>query len=98
MKRDLPRGVVRSKKSFRASLNISGKRVDLGCFSTPEAASEAYKKARAANVDQRYKYDIAHNPKGKVQTARVLTLSIFPKSDPHHPSLSALWNPLYDNT
>ena len=39
------RGVSRRGNRFRARIRISGKRIDLGYFDTPEEASVAYQKA-----------------------------------------------------
>jgi hypothetical protein len=46
-KRDLPTGVSWNKrtKKYRAYIQIDGKQIHLGYFSTPEEASEAYQKA-----------------------------------------------------
>jgi len=46
-KRDLPTGVYlsRSGKKYRAIIDVNGKQADLGSYSTPEAASDAYQTA-----------------------------------------------------
>lgn len=43
---DLPKGVSRSSKTgYRAAIYVGGKQVHLGCFSSPEAAHDAYSTA-----------------------------------------------------
>ena len=41
-KRNLPTGVYILRNKFRAQIHINGKNKHIGCFSTPEEASEAY--------------------------------------------------------
>lgn len=51
---DLPIGVVytESKQRYKASLTKDSKRVYIGCFSTPEEAFQAYKKAKEAWIKE----------------------------------------------
>ena len=47
---DLPQGVSRKGKRYKALLNIDGKQHYLGAYVTPSEAFEAYKLAKEANV------------------------------------------------
>lgn len=47
---DLPQGVARSGKGYKAQLRIDGKHHYLGTHATPEEAFEVYKLAKEANV------------------------------------------------
>ena len=43
--RDLPIGVYRERKRFRACIMVNGKQKYLGSYSTPESAAQAYQQA-----------------------------------------------------
>ena len=45
--KDLPIGVDKPYKSYRARIKISGKKILLGSYATPEEASKAYQEALA---------------------------------------------------
>lgn len=47
---DLPVGVRRSLKRFRACIRIRGRKIGLGTFATPEEAFYAYKSAKEAHI------------------------------------------------
>ena len=47
---DLPQGVTRNGKGFRAFLKVKGKRVYLSTYSTPDQAFAIYKTAKEHNV------------------------------------------------
>lgn len=43
---DLPMGVCRSRRGFYSQICVYGKKINLGSYPTPEAAHEAYVKAK----------------------------------------------------
>ena len=49
---DLPQGVSRNGKGYRATLNIDGRLHQLGTYVTPSEAFQAYKLAKEANVER----------------------------------------------
>lgn len=60
---DLPQGVTRDRKGYRARLRIDGKQHYLGTYVTPEEAFQAYKKAKEANVKrmaEKWRFLIEH--------------------------------------
>ena len=47
---DLPQGVARDRKAYKAQIRVDGKQHHLGTHATPEEAFEVYKLAKEANV------------------------------------------------
>ena len=47
---DLPQGVSRFRGRYKARIRVRGKQQNIGTFSTPEAAFEAYKGVKEAHV------------------------------------------------
>jgi hypothetical protein len=94
MKRKLPKGVYYNRNSYRAFINISGIRIDLGTYPTIEEASSVYKESRARNPDaRRLAYSAPRfDKKGKELPLNPLHSITLPRTDPHYPSLSTLWN------
>lgn len=54
-------GVHKIKSTFRAQINIKGKRTHLGCFATPEEAFQAYKIAK-----EHYIKEVADKWRGQI--------------------------------
>lgn len=49
---NLPIGVSKLGSRFVAQVNINGKRIHLGCFTTPEEAFQAYKTAKEKQIKE----------------------------------------------
>jgi hypothetical protein len=53
---DLPLGVHMHSKKYEAQIRIAGKKRHIGCFATPEEASEAYQKVRSSLLNSSVPY------------------------------------------